>query len=148
VITNKLSSYHLVINVLSSDYYVGKAVVTNNQLFQYVSEKEGFSKEAYKQYIIPIMVKNVSVKLDSTDFKKFDFEKVCSVESVQNLSKEGTVSFLKYYFTDIDDERMLSICTKNMSHSEQIAVISVLFNWKIPSFVDDETGHLMILRRK
>jgi hypothetical protein len=94
------------------------------------------------------MTGNIAIKMDSTDFKKFDFDKVNRVESVQKLSKEGITNFLKYYFTNINDKRMLSICNKNMDHLEQIAVIDVLYDWKIPSFIDDETGYLMIIRCK
>lgn len=141
------SSCYIAINVSCSDY-TGRAVVPNNRLFLYFNEEKGFNREQFKEFITPIITGNLTVSINSSDFVKYDFMKTNPNDTVNKYFKMGIDEFLNHYFTKIEDVRMLSIANKNLTDNEQADVVDILFNWQIASFIDDETGYLMIKRIK
>jgi hypothetical protein len=130
-----MGSAYIVVNVESPDY-TGKAVILNESLFGYFIKKQGFNGKQYLNYLRKALTDGTKIQLQESDFHKWYFDKLKTIEAVEKIAQEGREKFLGHYF-----EANQSI-KKNLSKDEKNAVIAKLFEWKILTFVDDESGIL------
>jgi hypothetical protein len=78
--------------------------------------------------------------INITDSLTSSFIKVESVTSVNANAQKGADEFILTYF---DNGKVLK---DGIKKEERTAIIQKLFEWEIPSRIDDETGYLVISR--
>jgi len=130
------NSYFIAIDVKSAEYN-GRVIIENDDLYYYYEQKKQYSKSIYKDFIIQKLLANESLNINATDFEKWNFYKVPSIISITQNEEKGVEGFIKTYF----DGRVLK---DGITDEERIAIINQLFEWEIASYIDDETGYLVI----
>jgi hypothetical protein len=132
------NSWFISIELKSSDYN-GKVIIENDDLFYYFNQTEKVDKEQYKKLIKERLESNSSIISGKEDLVKFNFTKVPIIESVNKNAKKGLDKFIQIYF----DGKVLK---DGIADYERTAIIQKLFEWKIPTKIDDETGYLILSR--
>lgn len=131
-------SYFVAVDVVSISFS-GRAIIQNNDLFYYFEQTEGLNKEMYIEKMLMLFRKNNPLKLENSDFEKWTFIKVNSITTVNEDARNEAEEFIKIYF----DRNVLK---DGISDDERTAIINQLFEWEIASYIDDETGYLVISR--
>jgi hypothetical protein len=93
-----------------------------------------------KQYIKKIkeqLIKKSSIAINNPNS---NFIKVPDIPGVKVNAKKGVDEFIKIYF---NNGKTLK---DGITDDERIAIIQKLFEWKIATKIDDETGYLIISR--
>lgn len=116
----------------------GNYVIKNNKLYSYLKHKLKIEKEEYKEYINLILLNKMPLKLEDTS--PGPFIKVQSSERIDSFGFNNADEFINTYFTNG------VALSGSVDDSEKAAIIYKLFNWKIASYVDDETGSIAISR--
>jgi hypothetical protein len=129
-------SYFVAIDV-SSESFRGRTIIQNNDLFYYFEQTKGLNKEMYIDTMLMMFQENNPLKTENLDFEKWTFIKVRPIASITESAKKGTDEFIKAYF----DGKVLK---DGISDDERTAIINQLFEWKIASYIDDETGYLVV----
>ncbi len=131
-------SYFIAID-LESSAYRGRVIIENDDLYYYFEQTKQLDKLAYKNLIINTLKSNGYLDVPNINLVKWNFNKVPSVASVTKNAEKGEDEFIKVYF----EGRVLK---DGISDEERTAIINQLFDWEIPSRIDDETGYLIISR--
>lgn len=124
-------SYYICLKSMNGENYI----IENDDFYYYLQNQTGINKEQYQ--------KEVRAKLnDSKTFEIIDpdsnFIKVPKVPRVEANADKGVDEFIKIYF---DNGRTLK---DDVTDDERTVIIQKLFDWKIGSKIDDETGYLVI----
>ena len=130
------NSYFIVIKV-KSEKNVELYLVTNYDLFFYFKQTRGFAEKEYKKYMTLFLFENYSLNITNQQLKKYKFEKFEFDKAVIENSKRGKEYFLRRYFNNY------TIKT-GVSPAEKLNIIKVLYEWHLPSRIDDESGFLVI----
>ncbi len=130
------SSYFVALNIKSPDYK-GRAIIENNNLYQYLNKAKGLDKKEYIQFMIKTLSHHRALKLSGDDIIAWKFIKVQEVQSVMLVASRGLDNFIEYYFNG-------SVLNIVVTEIEQNAIISQLFYWKIPAKIGKMTGNLII----
>jgi hypothetical protein len=72
---------------------------------------------------------------------KFNFIKVQSSKKIDNNFKKGLNNFIKNYFNNGN------VLKNKVTDEEQNYIVKLLFENEIATFIDDETGYLLIKKR-
>ena len=91
---------------------------------------------------IYLLSRKSKLSLGKSDLIKWHFIKVKKIEAVENYSIKGKNELIEHYFNHIDNNFVIK---KGIDDNETNAVIAKLFELKIASRIDDETGYLIIL---
>ena len=129
-----MHSIYIVVNVESSDY-TGKATIENESLYSFFYKTRGFDEKQYRSYVRKVLTDNTKIHLENTDLDKWFFKKTKIIESVENNAKKGKEIFISQYFTN-------RLIKKDINEEVENAVITKLFEWKIATQTDDESGML------
>lgn len=131
-----------------TDYYLalechfkndsGSYVIKNNKLYSYLKHRLKIEKDEYKEYINLILHNKMPLKLEDTNPGMFI--KVQNSVRIDSFGFNDTDEFISTYFTNG------VVLRDGIDAPEKAAIIYKLFNWKIASYVDDETGYLVISR--
>lgn len=131
-------SYFIAVKLESPDYK-GQVIIENDDLYYYFEQSQSLSRSAYKDMMFNKLRSNESLNIESTDLERWNFYKIPSIASVAQNAEKGVEAFIKSYF----DGRVLK---DGITDDERTAIIARLYEWKIPSKIDDETGYLVISR--
>jgi hypothetical protein len=131
-------SWFITIEIKSSEYN-GQVIIENDDLFNYLNQTQKLDKEKYKQIIKGKLENNQSIEIEKASLTKWNFIKVPTIKSVNQNAKNGVDEFIKIYF----DGKVLK---DGIADDERTVIIQKLFEWKIPSKIDDETGYLILSR--
>jgi hypothetical protein len=134
------NSCFIVFRVQTSEY-IGEVFVPNEGLYYYYQKTKGFSKEEYKSFVKKqIFRSGPLIVSDTLNLNNWDFKKILNIESVLVNAKKGEAYFINKYF---DNKKVLK---DGITDDEKAAIIQKLFEWGIPSKIDDETGYLILSR--
>jgi hypothetical protein len=132
------SSYYLSINLNLSDFK-GKVIIENSDFFYYLNQNKGIDMENYSSFAKKILQGKEPLIIQSSDFERWEFTKVCSIASITENAKKGIEEFIRIYFNG-------KVLKHGICDDERTAIISQLFKWEVASYIDDETGYLVISR--
>lgn len=137
VLTNfDSSSYFISINI-KSPTYKGKALIKNNDLYNFLNKTENISKARYHKKIKRILLHNRYLRVDEKDLGKWKFIKVKPVDSVIYAANKGVNSFINQYFDGV-------VMNPGLNYDEIHAVIAQLFYWGIPLRVDPVSKQILL----
>lgn len=105
--------------------------------FYYLQKQNAVDKEQYQKEIKEKLIKGSSIDILNPNSS---FIKVPNVPSIETNVKKGIDEFIKTYF---DNDKTLK---DGITDDERTAIIQKLFEWKVASKIDDETGYLVISR--
>lgn len=116
-----------------------KVIITNSDFYYYYHATKNINKEEdYIRIAGNILLNDSTLSINDTQFSTFDFIKVVENESVNNNAKKGFDEFVKIYFL------RGKVLRTGITDEERTAIIQKLFEWGIPTKIDDETGYLII----
>lgn len=123
---------------VESEGYKGEVVIENDDLYYYYNQTKGFDQKEYQNIIYQILREKSPVKINKEDFDRFNFLKVPNDPAVIANAKMGVKHFIKTYF----DKRKVS--KDNITEDQRRAIISQLYKFNVLSWIDCETGYLLI----
>jgi len=129
-------TYFMTIKIKSIGF-IGKIVVENSDLFYYFNQVKKTNRSEYKKMIIRSLERNASIEIGNADLVRWNFLKVPLVNSVNLNVEKGVEQFIKIYFNG-------NVLKDGITDEERTAIIQKLFEWKILTKIDDETGYLFI----
>ncbi|MBK9247362.1 MAG: hypothetical protein IPM69_04425 [Ignavibacteria bacterium] len=124
--------------------YTKPSVIQNWYLKKYYYQTEAYNDLTYAETIIEKFTHHLPIELNDSILKKHPtirFRIIPQVESVDSNAKKGKDEFISIYFNRGD-------VIKPVTYEEQLAIIQKLFEWNLATYIDDETGALIIARRK
>lgn len=137
---------------ISSDKYKGRAIITNKDLYHYLSETKGFDKAAYKNFVKSLLVNNEILELqdfslseagyslqNSKENRFTYFELVKDSNEINEIAAKGKDEFIKHFFHKPKERFVIKRGIKDWK-----PIIDKLFQWNIAVYTDDETGYLII----
>lgn len=130
------TSYFIALDI-KSPYYKGRAIIENNNLYQYLHKTKGFDKERYESFMKRILSRHRPLKIEDKDLSDWEFIKVYELESVIRNADQGSDNFVAHYFNGV-------ILNYGITEKEQDAVINQLFYWEIPAKFEKLSGNLVI----
>ena len=130
------NSRFVCINIKSLEYN-GLVIIENDDLFFFLNQTQHFDKTKYKSFVKMKLEKKIFIDIGNVDLKKWNFFKLNSSQKVDKNAKKGIAKFIKIYFNN-------NVLKDGVTDNERIAIIRILFNNKISSYIDDETGYLII----
>jgi len=130
------NTYFITIKVKSIEFN-GKVVVENSDLFYYFSQIKKINKSDYKKMIIRSLERNSSIEIGNADLVRWNLIKVPLINNVDLNAKKGLEQFIKIYFNG-------NVLKDGITDEERTVIIQKLFEWKILTKIDDETGYLFI----
>lgn len=125
------NSYFILIKLKNNRKYV----IENDDLFLYYWRTKKYSREQYIKEIKSMLSEHAVVEIDKITSS---FIKAPNLRIVNSYAKKGIDKFIDTYF---DNRKTLK---NGITDDERIAIIQKLFEWKIASYIDDETGYLVL----
>lgn len=114
-------------------------LIENDELFHFFKLKKDFNEEEYKKYMSDVLFQDLAINITGEELEEVGFKKVIKIKEVDDASKKGKDFFIKKYFK----ERVL---IEVDSEYERNYIIQKLFEWEIPTKIDDETGHIILFK--
>ena len=113
-------------------------VVSNTDLYDAMSKTKGFKADQYSSVLKNALRNNLVVSLaPNIASESKGFYEVKSCAEVERIAREGKDHFIDYYFKT-------GVLRKPIINPETHCIIKKLFEWCIPSKIDDESGFLII----
>jgi hypothetical protein len=131
------NSRFIMINVKSSEYN-GPVIIENDKFFYFLNQKQHLNENEYKLFVEKKLQGNLTFNLGTTNLGKWDFIKMPKIKKVENNAKKGIEKIIKLYF---DSNKVLK---EGISDDERAVIIMILFKHQLSSYIDDETGYLVI----
>ncbi|MEM7514536.1 MAG: hypothetical protein AAF388_26645, partial [Bacteroidota bacterium] len=128
-------SYYLSLKIESPEVS-GKMIIQNLEFYYFLSQNRGVTRENYYETVKNLLSLG-SIKLRERDLGKWGFMKVIPSSKIDYFAAKGKEIFVKQFF---DGRVILNGITSN----EEAAIISRLFEWKVLTHIDDESGYLII----
>jgi hypothetical protein len=132
------NSYVLVVGV-KTNTYTGRVIIKNDDLFQLLSQSKGFDEIRYKVFVKHLLISKGQLSITESDLEKWNVMKTRSLKSVDNIASRGQEAFVRHYFNG-------RVLKDGIPDNEKAAIIAKLFEWKIATNVDDETGYLVFTK--
>lgn len=141
---------HIAIEVESS-VYTGRVTIDNNELYFFLNNTKGYDKTVYKNFVKKLLINKEKLKLDDaflSDSKEtilvkttnlVRFEIVKDSDEIKEIAAKGKEEFIKHYF-----RKPSNLFVINKGIKDWNSIINKLFEWQIATFIDDETGFLVI----
>jgi len=134
------NSRFIFITVKSSEFN-GPMIIQNDKFFYFLNQKMNLYKNDYKLFVEKKIKKNLVFNLGTTNLAKWSFIKVPKLKKVESNALKGIEKFINLYFDIIDGNRVIK---EGISKEEGASIIMVLFRHHLSSYIDDETGYLLI----
>lgn len=164
--------YFLSIEV-ASEKYSGKVVIENVDLFDFLNKTKGFDRKQYKEFVRDLLVNKKKLVLDKSNVgsdgtflkikgvSEHEFRVVNEIPDIEAISAQGCVAFVRHYFLAEPIESAVApvsedcrefirkqnddlLMRSGLSTMERSVVIDKLFEWQIPTRIDDYSGLLTI----
>ncbi|MGB7067861.1 MAG: hypothetical protein WBD22_00010 [Pyrinomonadaceae bacterium] len=164
--------YFLSIDV-ASEKYSGNVVIENDDLFGFLNKTRGLDKTQYKEFAKDLLVNKKKLVLDKSNVEsdgtflkikgvsEHEFRVVNEIPDIEAVSAQGCVAFVKHYFPAESIEAAVApvsedcrefirrqnddlLMKSGLSTMERSVVINKLFEWEIPTRMDDYSGSLTI----
>ncbi len=129
-------SYFLALEV-KSPHYTGLAVIENDDLYSFFRQTGRVDKVQYQSSMQEKLINKSVIDIGNENLKRWNFISVPNKKIVKKNAAKGVEEFIKIYF----DGRVLK---DGVNDKERAAIIFKLFEFRIPSKIDDETGYLVI----
>jgi hypothetical protein len=129
-------SYFIALNIKSPSYE-GRAIIENNNLFEFLHKTKGLSMKKYQAMMLKVLEHKRELKISDEDLNKWHFFKVSEPESVIMIANRGLNNFIAYYFNGV-------ALNWGVTDEEKYAIINQLFYWRVPARTDKVSGILMI----
>lgn len=118
-----------------------KIAIENDDLFVCMNRNKKISKKKYKYKVCKILKhQGLITSRDICNEEDFVY-KVLYNEQVEINAKHGKDKFIEFYFNDF-------VLKGGISQDEKFAVVSQLFEWEIPCYIDDESGMLLMAKEQ
>lgn len=130
------NSYFIVLDV-SLPAGITTSLIENDDLYYYFYKTKGYNENRYKEEIRMIIKKNKVLTVTNVYFSKFGFSKVENLQKLNDDAKKGKGFIMGKYFKNY-------IIKDGVTKNERNVLIKMLFDWNIPSKIDDESGYLII----
>jgi hypothetical protein len=128
------NSYFVLIGIKSSTA-TSMYLIENDDLFYYYHQQKGYNEKQYQEFIKPLLSEEKSIMVSSDDIKKYGFTAITSAKLEEEMKKDKSYLLQKYFANHVLKD--------GISIEERNVIIAVLFNWKIASRIDDESGYLI-----
>ncbi len=128
-------SYHICLKSMNGENYI----IENDDFYYYLQNQTGINKEQYKKEVRAKLIDRSAFEIINPNS---NFIKVSKVPRVEANADKGVDEFIKTYF---DNGKTLK---DGVTDDEKTVIIQKLFEWKIASKIDDETGYLVIYRSR
>ena len=122
---------------IKSPEYNGKVVIENDDLYNYYNITQDLDKKTYQEMVYRMLQKKTMLTINKEDLTRFNFLIVPNDKSVIDNAQMGIEHFIETYFNG-------RVLKDNISDNELYMIIYQLYNFKIASKIDDETGYLVI----
>lgn len=129
------NSYYAIISVKTQSYS-GNAIVENDNLYHYYNTTEGLSVAEYKKTVYNLLSKKSTIILSDEDVKKWGFTKLNKsiLEESERIEKTNiSTIYAKGYIDEVE-----------ISEEQKAAMIYQLYQMNILSYIDDESGYLVL----
>jgi hypothetical protein len=130
------NSYYIALEI-RSDSYKGRAIIENNNLFNFMTQTKRLDKNSYETRMKKLLVHRRALKINNSDLLKWKFIPVKESARVYLNANKGVNSFVMNYFSG-------TVFKYDVNEDEMNAVINQLFYWNIPVRNDNVTGDLML----
>lgn len=124
---------------IKSREYTGRVVIKNADLYYFFNQTKGYDKEKYKAFMKKLLLNKTRLSIETASLSKWGFVNVTGVNGVKKYSSKSLQEFINHYFQG-------KVIKDNVGDDERNAIINKLFEWKIATRIDDETGYLVIVR--
>jgi hypothetical protein len=121
---------------VQSKEYTGRVVIQNFSLYYFFNKTRGYDKERYKAFMKEKLLNKDRISLGNVSLKKWGFNKVATISSVEKHAANGLEKFIGHYFRG----RVI----RDGIRAERDAVISKLFEFGVVVETDCETEYLVI----
>jgi hypothetical protein len=135
-----MNSNFLVLDIKSKEYN-GTVIIENDNLYLYYYKIYHKDKDSYRLFVKSILKKESFINIGNENLDKFNFIKVQSSKKIDNNFKKGLNNFIKNYFNNGN------VLKNKVTDEEQNYIVKLLFENEIATFIDDETGYLLIKKR-
>ena len=132
-------SFFVSLEIKSPDYN-GKVVIENDDLYNYYNITQDIDKKTYQEIAYRMLQTKTTLTINKEDLARFNFLIVPNDKSVIDNAQKGVERFIATYFNG-------RVLKDNISDNELYMIIYQLYNFKIASKIDDETGYLVIDKR-
>lgn len=122
---------------IKSPEYNGKVVIENDDLYNYYNKTQDVDKKTYQEIAYRMLQTKTTLTINKEDLTRFNFLIVPNDKSVIENAHRGVEHFVATYFNG-------RVLKDNISDNELYVIIYQLYNFKIASKIDDETGYLVI----
>ncbi|CAN5627244.1 hypothetical protein BH20ACI4_BH20ACI4_32080 [soil metagenome] len=136
------NSAFIALDIVSSEYS-GRIIIENAHLYVLLNRAKGFDENAYQSFMKNLLQDKKKLCLCDADFTNIRFYKVKNLPIISEYENKGMNEFIKHFFIKIDEKYLMGL--EKFSLDERSAVVSKLFEWKIATFIDDESGYLIIM---
>jgi hypothetical protein len=135
---NRNNSCYIGFKVISQNYK-GKVIIKNNDFFWFYKKTLNKNEKDYISFTKEIFTSGNELNIKEFDITNFKFIKVSNNKVVKKQVHKGSENFINYFFENrvLKDEFQSNISVKN-------EIIYELFNFKVATSEDDETGYLYI----
>jgi hypothetical protein len=129
------NSYFILLNVdvpgSASEY-----LIENDDLFYFFHRKQSWNESDYKKKVVPFL-QGEKIKVSNSDLDTYHFLRLKANEQIMQDARQGKEFFIGKYFS----KKTIKV---NLSDDNRNLIIKTLYNWKVPSKLDDESGYLII----
>ncbi len=129
------NSYYILIDIKSLDKS-SLYLIENDDLFYYFHQLKGYNEKQYQDFIRPLIKEGRSITVNESDIKKYGFTAIPANKKLAEDIKKGKDYLLQRYFKN-------RVLKDGVSTDESNNIIAALFNWRIASRIDDESGYLI-----
>jgi hypothetical protein len=140
----------IAIDVESADY-TGRVIIDNGTLYALLSRGKEYDKKNYRDFVKKVLIKKEKLKLDNvflsdakdslytSGMNSIRFDILKGSKEVDEVAAKGKEEFIKHYF-----HKPAGALVVKDGIEDRNPVINKLFEWRIATLIDDETGYLLI----
>ena len=129
-------SYYVSLNI-AYDKHIIRIVIENADLFYILKkEQEGFTQSKYERKVTKVLNQNIPLIVDKNTFFLLEKYQVIPTEKIDKLKKKGINNIRTSLFNKY------GALTAPLSEMDEKYVIDILFQNKIFTLIDCETGYI------
>jgi hypothetical protein len=130
-----MHSSFIAFDVESNDFD-GKVIIENTSFYIYLKNYKNIDRNNYKKFVKQMIINNEKLNLSKVELVKWRFIAIKEIDEVNEYAAKGQEVFINHFFPK-------GIIVDRASLDVRNAVASKLFEWKVASYIDDESGYLV-----